>query len=112
MRGGGEVAHLDADLGDQLLGGDHPDPGDRIQPLGVAGKRGDHPVDLGGDLVDLGGRCVDAFQHQLAQEAVVVVEVAGQRPCSKTAILDRMLARASWASALGLRWPAMSAWSI
>jgi hypothetical protein len=42
-------------------------------------ERGDHPVDLGGDPVDLGGRRVDALQHQLAQEAVMVVEVAGQR---------------------------------
>src|SRR6266511_3119807 len=85
VRGGGKAAHLDADLGDQLLGGDHPDPGDLIQPLGVAGKRGDRPVDLGGDLVELGGGGgggggggVDALQHQLAQEAVVVVEVAAQ----------------------------------
>jgi hypothetical protein len=52
------------------------------------------------------------FQHQLAPDAVVVVEVAGQRPCSKTASLDRMLPRASCASALGSRWPAMSAASI
>jgi hypothetical protein len=111
VRGGGNAAHLDAELGEQLLGGDHPDPTDRIQL---------------GDLVANGPitRSISAVTWSIVAVAVSMRSSiswhrkpwwSSQWPVSassNTASLDRMLARASRASALGLRWPAMSAWSI
>ena len=47
MRRGGEAAHVQADLGDDDLGGDPADAGDLIQPLGRSGERGDLRLDLG-----------------------------------------------------------------
>jgi hypothetical protein len=75
----GEAGHVHADLGDELLSGGDPDPGDLIEPFGQRGERGDHRLDPVRHLVDLGGQRVDVGQHRLQQEAVVVFEVPGQR---------------------------------
>ena len=42
---GGEDAHVDAELGDQHLGGRAADAGDRLQQVTLAGERGDHLLD-------------------------------------------------------------------
>jgi hypothetical protein len=76
---GGEGGHVDADLGDELPGADPSDAGDLIELGDLGGERGDLLLDPGGELIDLAGEVVDAVQHHLAQEPVVVVEVAGQR---------------------------------
>jgi hypothetical protein len=55
MARSGEPGHVHADLGDQLLGGDHTDPGDLIPPFGVLGTRGDHRLDTDADSLDVSG---------------------------------------------------------
>ena len=45
--GGGEAAGVDADLGDQLLGGGGADRGDLIELVDLRGERGDRLPDLG-----------------------------------------------------------------
>ena len=88
MAGGWEDAHVQADLGDDHLGGLAADAGDLIQAVdggqhlgavappggragGAAGvdalgggDRGDQLLDPGGELADLGGQGVDLVQQQ------------------------------------------------
>ena len=102
MPGGGEGAHVQADLSDDDLGGARSDPWDLVQardgrqdrragsgtgvgagaPIGVdtlcSGDRRDHLIDPGGEVVDLGGQGADLVQQDLGQLAVVVAELAGQ----------------------------------
>jgi hypothetical protein len=78
MAGGGEAAHVQADLGDDHPGGGAADPGDRIQPVGCRRERGDLLVDVGLQLGDVGAGLVDARQHPGQQERVMVAEVAGE----------------------------------
>ena len=70
--------HVDTDLGDELLGADPSDAGHRVQLGDLGRERSDLLVDVCGQLLDLGGEVVDAFQHHLAEERVMVVEVASQ----------------------------------
>ena len=55
MRGGREAGHVDADLGDDALGGPFPDPGDGVEPVTGLAKGSHHPVDHLA-LVELGDR--------------------------------------------------------
>ena len=75
----GESGHVGTDFGDDDRGGDRPDPGDVIQACRRRGERGQVRLDLGVDGRDVGVDGVDAGQHPGQQEAVVVVEVSGER---------------------------------
>jgi hypothetical protein len=100
---GGEDAHVQADLGDDGLGGVTADPGDLVQPvhgrqygsaLAGPGSRagaavgvdalggwhgGDQLLDPAGELADLKLKRVDLVQQHPGQLAVMRVEPAGQR---------------------------------
>jgi hypothetical protein len=78
MRGRREDGHVDTELGDELLGADPSDAGHRIQLGDLSRERGDLLVDPGGQLLDPTGQLVDPFQHHLAEEPVMVVEVPSQ----------------------------------
>src|SRR6266496_3666330 len=60
---GREAGHVGADLGDEVLGGDHADPRDVIELGHLGGVRGDRLLDPGGEGIDLGGERVDPGQH-------------------------------------------------
>ena len=45
----------------------------------MVGERGTHSLDAGTNGLDLGGQRIDALKHHLGEEAVVVLEVTGQR---------------------------------
>jgi hypothetical protein len=99
--GGGELGHVQADLGDDDLGGEQTDTGDLVEAVqdrqatrvvggvGVAGARrrgrrgagqfGDQQLGAGGELVDLGGEGVDLVEQHPGQEGVVVVETTIER---------------------------------
>ena len=71
MPGGREGAHVGADLGDQVLGGGDPEPGDAVQ-------LGDLPLiglAQGGDLLvqhgDLGSVMAGVPEHHLQDEGVL-----------------------------------------
>jgi hypothetical protein len=100
---GGEPAHVQPDLGDDLLGGVAADAGDLVQPvdggphrcpLDQSGSRagssvrvnplrrgdiGDQLLDAGGEPADLAGQGTDLIQQHPGQFGVVVVEPAGER---------------------------------
>src|SRR4029453_9357109 len=50
--GGGEHRHVDADLGNDGLGGPLADPGDGVEAVTGPGERGDDPVDPHVELGD------------------------------------------------------------
>ena len=70
MTGGGEAGHIGADLGDDVLGGDHADAGDLVELGDLGGERGDGLADPGGEGGDLGGERVDPGQHHAQHEGV------------------------------------------
>jgi len=76
---GGKAAHVDADLGDQLLGGGGADPGDLIELGRLAGERADRRLDLGVKGGDLLAVPVDVVQHHPQDRRVVVGEEPAQR---------------------------------
>jgi hypothetical protein len=97
--GGGETAHVRADLGEDDLRGGRSDAGDGVQPIGqdpsvrpVSGRFGAgsrQAVVWGGDLfqglgdeavefVDLGGEMVNGAQQHAQQSCVVALELPGQ----------------------------------
>ncbi|MFH9983824.1 hypothetical protein ACH4ND_32330 [Streptomyces sp. NPDC017179] len=95
MIGGGEAAHVRADLGKDDLRGGRPGPGDGVQLLGqgprtdrgglvpgaCAAWRGDllqRPDDQPVEFVDLCGQVVDGGQQHPQQPGVVVFELPGQ----------------------------------
>ena len=78
VRGGGEHVHIDAEFGDEVLGGGGADAGDLVETGDLGGVGGDGVLDGVGQLVDSGGEVVDAFEHHLADQRVVVVEVPVQ----------------------------------
>ena len=55
MTGGGEAGHVGADLGDDVLGGDHSGSGDLIELGDLGGEWGGRLLDPGGQGIDLGG---------------------------------------------------------
>ena len=77
--GGGEPGHVGAGLGDDDVGGQGADPGDRADQVPEALKGLDHHLDPGGELLDRGGVLVDQVQVHPGQERVVLAEPAGQR---------------------------------
>lgn len=79
MGGGGEPGHVQADLGDDDVGGDRVDAGDLAEPGDRVGVGGDLGADPGVDGGDVGVDGVDAAEHLGEQECVVVGEVAGER---------------------------------
>jgi hypothetical protein len=78
VRGRGEAVHVDAELGDQLLGGGGPDPGDLIKLGHLDRERGDRLLLAveGGDLL---AEPVDVVQHHPQNRGVVV----GEEPCQR-----------------------------
>jgi hypothetical protein len=131
MTGGRKLAHVQSDLGEHDLGGFGTDAGNLVEPgdrgqrpstrrgggvvVGAAvggwlrgGDLGDEPVDPGGEVLDLGAECVDLVQQQAGQFGVVVIEASG-RAWTRAARLTRIRPRASSASSVGSRCPAMSA---
>jgi hypothetical protein len=70
VRGGGEAAHVDPDLGEDHLRGPSPHPRDRDQPLELLTERADHPVNLDVESRDVGRELVDVID--------VVIEVQAQ----------------------------------
>src|SRR3954451_23356881 len=87
VSGGREPGHLDADLGEDALGGPIADSGNGVQPVtglgerdaGLAGRGGEQGVDA---LVQFGDRALqmlDVLQRQPDQQRVVLAEPAAQR---------------------------------
>jgi hypothetical protein len=56
---GGEAAHVQPDLGDDHRGGDRADAGDLIEAGRCLDERGDHLLDRGVELGDVGVEGVD-----------------------------------------------------
>ncbi len=61
MRRGGKPCHVDADLGDDDLGGALTDPRNRRQKLDLAGERQAGLVDANVQSSDHVGKVVDVF---------------------------------------------------
>ena len=70
----GEPGHVDARLGDGVLGGPAPPPGHRLGLGQLLLIRGQELLDHGGEAVDLVVDLVDALQHGLEQARVVTGE--------------------------------------
>ena len=68
--GGREGAHVDADLGDQVLGGGDPEAGDAVQLGDLPLIRLAQPGDLLLQHRDLGGVMVDVPEHHRQDEGV------------------------------------------
>ena len=116
MRGGGELAHVQPELGDDHLGGLAADAGDLIETIGrgeqdrhclgvaeaglVLGWLGSGDgrcqlLDPGREAVYLRGQRVDVVQQHPGQFGVVVVKAAGQRlPPGQRACRASVLGRA------------------
>ena len=60
-------------------GGDLPDASDLIQPFRLVPERGDHLLDPGVQLGDVGVDRIDTGQHLGQQERMVIGEVPGER---------------------------------
>ena len=71
MAAGGELGHVDAGLGDSVLGGAAAPAGHGFCLLELLIIRGQQPLDHLGQLADLGGEAVDALQHGLQQGGVL-----------------------------------------
>jgi hypothetical protein len=67
-----EPAHVDADLGDDHLGGAFPDPRDRQREGGGLIERGHQLVHRGIELDDHRGEVIDVAQMQTQHHAVMV----------------------------------------
>jgi hypothetical protein len=72
MRGGGELAHVRADLGHDDLGGTLVDPGDGVQQRHLLGVRGDHLLDPRRQHPDGLVQVVDVGQDLGDQQPVMV----------------------------------------
>ena len=79
VSGGREPGHVDADLGDDALGGPFADPGDRVEPVTGLAERGDHPVDLDVERGDRRFEVVDVVEDDPQHRGVMVPEPAAQR---------------------------------
>ena len=101
VAGGREDAHVDADLGDQVLGGGDPEPGDGVQlgdlPLVRLAQDGDLRVQHG----DLGGEWSMLSSIISRMKACSGVKNEQSRASSSRAILGRILPRAIRASTFG-----------
>jgi hypothetical protein len=77
---GGEAAHVDADLGDDDLGGAPTHPGNGDQPPQLLTERADHPVHLEVEALDGGRELVDVVQVHPQHQRVMGAEAPLQRP--------------------------------
>ena len=101
--GGGKSGHVDADLGDDALGGSFADAGDRVEPVTGLAERGDHPVDFDVEGGDRPFQIVDVVEDDAQHDGVVVIESAGRNAWRSSGILLRSLPLASSARASGSR---------
>ena len=69
--GGGEDGHVDADLGDDVLGGDDPGAVHGVELVDLVPVRLGKLLDPGGQLADPGGEAVDGGQHHGQDEDVL-----------------------------------------
>jgi hypothetical protein len=102
--GGREDGHIDADLGDQVLGRGDAKPRDAVELGDLPLVRLAHDRDLLIQHGDAGGEAVDALQHHLQDERVVLGE--------ELAVQGLFQLRAISASTRGSRSPAMIAVSM
>lgn len=79
MARGGEHGHVDADLGDDDLGGPLPHPGNGVEPVPLVGVGLHEDVDAGVEVGDGGLQGVEAAEEFGEQGGVVVGEPADQR---------------------------------
>jgi hypothetical protein len=79
MRRGGEAGHVHADLTDDGFGHPLVDARDGGQEVPLAGERGDHPVDLGGEALDGLLQVIEVSEDLADDDGVVVTEPGGQR---------------------------------
>ena len=79
MPGGGEPAHVGADLGDDDRGGDRADPGDLLKPGHGVSERAQLGFDALVDLGDVSADRVNPGEHLGQQERVMVGEVPVER---------------------------------
>jgi hypothetical protein len=70
----GEPSHVDADFGDDDLGGAFTDPRDRGQQIGLLDERESGLVDAGVQSGDHVGEVIDVFQVQGAHQRVPIGE--------------------------------------
>src|SRR3954449_13385966 len=77
--GGGKVAHLHADLGDDHLGGAGVDAVDGVEQLDLAAVGGQLLVDADVQVGEHGADRVDVGQDHPGEEGVVLGEAPGQR---------------------------------
>src|SRR6266542_554770 len=111
VRGGGEAAHVDADLGDQLLGGGSADP---VTASSWA------TCDANGAIASaivVSRAAICSLSRSMLSSIIRRItawwSLKNPRSASSSAaILARSRRRASWASTLGSRCPATSASSI
>ena len=108
MGGGGEPGHVDADLGDDHLGGPFTDPRDRAQQPQLLGERGEDLLDPVIQPVDHAREVVDLVRVHPGQQGVMVTEPSSQAMV-RSGILFRIIPRASSASTRGSRSPPISA---
>jgi hypothetical protein len=109
--GGREDTHVDADLGDDHLGGAGLDAWDRAQKLNRWGERGELRLDRLGEPLDLLVEEVEVGEDRPDQQGVQRVEAALERLFERRIFL-RSLPRASSASSSGSVVPWQSASSI
>ena len=76
MRCGRETGHVDADLGDDALGGSFPDARDRVEAVTGCYERGDHAVNLDVERSDCGFEMGDVIEHESQHLGVMVTEPA------------------------------------
>ena len=72
----GEAAHVDADLGDDHLGGAPLDAGDRAEQLNRRGERGELRLDLVGEQLDLLVEEVEVGEDRRDDQRVLGIEAA------------------------------------
>jgi hypothetical protein len=72
MGGGGEAAHVGADLGDDDGGRERADPGDNGQPRGSVAERLEAVAQLGVDLGDGGVDGIGLAEVDPKQQALMV----------------------------------------
>ena len=74
--GGGELGHVDTDLGDDALGRALADTGDRVEPIAGFTERGDHPVDFTVEVGDRRFQVVDVIEDDPQHRGVMLPEPA------------------------------------
>jgi hypothetical protein len=78
VTGGRKHRHVDADLGDDGLGGAFADPGDGVQPVTSHRERGDHLVHAGVEAGDRGLQVLQVGKRQPDQQPMMLAEAAPQ----------------------------------